>query len=351
MATILDPTGDPLLDPDGSPITDGAASSYSDLVVADGAVGFWPLTDAAAPFASAVGGPDLALTAGSVTPQAAGLGAGLASTVTLAGTLQHASLPAGTWDGTVGFTLEAWLQVPSAQSSGDSHGGQLPLFFGDSNGNGLGLYVGGSGGGTGSLLQGLIGGLALVPSAVTATPGTAYHLAIQYQPGVGAQAYVNGAASGSLVATTVHSPSTFTTVRLDGDVGYVALYPTALTAGQITDHYAVGTTVPSVAAPSVAAGHLTVHGGTVEAATGLVTVSAAHLTVHGGTVDVATPPVLEAGHLWIHGGTVLMMIRQLSLGGGGRYPIGMAPPLADVSIMDEGGDMLGDEGGDVLIFD
>lgn len=294
-------------------------STYTDLVLADGAAAFWPLNDLAAPYASATGGNSLTVAAGTVTPRAASLAAG-EPTITIAGQLSHASAPPGTFNGTADFTIEAWLQVPSAQASN-------PVYFGNSAINGFGLYVGAPGGGTGLLLQGLMGGVALVPSAVTATVGDVYHVALVFHAGIGAQMYVNGTSSGSVVAAGPNSPSASTEITFTGDVGYVAVYPAALTGTQVTDHYAIGS---AVATPSV---------------------TGRHVEAHAGALDVLQYPTLVAAHITLHRGTAVTTAPLLVGGTVGRILIGAAPPEEGAGILDDDEDLLIDDDDNILIFD
>lgn len=217
--------------------------AYSDVVIADGALGLWPLTDASAPFASATGGPALPLFSGSVTPQSADLVSEGLSTG-LAGYLYDTNIPI-TVNGFVEFSIEAWFRVTEAQNN-------LALHFGDDAGNGAGICVSQSGGGgSGLLIQGLFAGLALLPSATTAVVGDVYHVVLTFIPGVGAQLYAQGAASGSLHVIGPNAASAQTRCSLIGDVGFLAGYQAALTPEQVAAHYTAGT---EGGAPTIHAG-------------------------------------------------------------------------------------------------
>ena len=272
-------------------------SDYTDLVIADGATAFWPLTDAAAPYTSATGGPSLATSTGTNTPQG-GTVAGHA-VVSIAGSLSVAAAPPTPINGGVDFTVEAWIRPAAAQSA-------TPVYIGNGAANGVGIYIGAPGGGTGLLIQGLMGGVALVPSATTAVAGDAYHVAVVFRAGIGAQVYVNGV-TGSVVGAGPNAPSALTEVTFTGDVGLIATYPTALSGATLTNHYTVGTTV---VAPTIEAGHLEMHGGTA--------------------TPPSTPVDLEAGHLAVTGGVITFGAgedRTIAAGAALRGPVAYGPRL------------------------
>lgn len=122
-----------------------------------------------------------------------------------------------------------------------------------------------------------------------------------------------------------------------------------LTAGHVAVHGGELQTAPW--AP-IAAGHVAVHGGVLGVA-GYINLDTGHATVHGG--DVITGLVyLQAGHTVVYGQPLTATV-VLGQGGSAAYPIGGtpldAPPDSFTALIDEAGNQIVDENGDVLVFD
>ncbi|MCC6223272.1 MAG: hypothetical protein IT201_07230, partial [Thermoleophilia bacterium] len=226
-----------------------AGGPYSDVVLADAPAGFWRLGDPAGQTLAqdASGGGHHGTFVNGAEAGVNGALAGEADTgARLDGVNDYADLGAvASVAGTAPFTLEAWVRPSSVSSSyrrllsGEwTQGGQrqgILLQLNETYGFTLQRWVNGAGRGA--------------SSKTTIGPGTWYHVIGTYD-GTTLRIYVNGSLKGSRADSRnlASSPQSVQLGRattggnlLQGDVDEVAVYPFALAAARVAEHFAVGT--------------------------------------------------------------------------------------------------------------
>ncbi|MEA2689256.1 MAG: hypothetical protein QOD51_1863, partial [Candidatus Eremiobacteraeota bacterium] len=230
-------------------------AAYPNAVLLDHPVAFYRLDDTGTTMADA--GPNLlngtygsAAThgAGSLVPNtidpATGFPGGAWSATKIATVAQSSTLqPAN-------VTVEAWVSEQAANSSGFID----LVSYGSQTGQGYALQLTPSN--TVSWYMTTTGGSSYAPGSTVLTPGSSYHIVATYD-GVNAKVYVNGVLDGSSTggsAITYAGIGTYglsigagqNTGRnvLNGTVDDVAVFNAALTATQVSAHYAAAQVAP-----------------------------------------------------------------------------------------------------------
>jgi len=236
-----------------APSASTLATSYQSRILADGAIAYWPLDDAAAPVRDLAGArPGVEFTAGGMAPLYQQTGVGGAASVQLQGRgFDIPPLPTLLPQ----FTYEAWIKITGTTTNSTilSRLGVCQWWIIPPNPTGrrvLQVFLGTSYG-----LQ--------TPADNLIVLGTWYHVAVTHD-GTTGRLYINGlpdtatlafplppgdsAAFASSLGYNLNSGNTFL-----GGLQDVAVYPTALPAQTIADHYAarLGPSFPlvGVAAP------------------------------------------------------------------------------------------------------
>ncbi|MCU1438798.1 MAG: hypothetical protein JWP66_1885 [Naasia sp.] len=242
-------TGDPVsVTVSGS----GAASGYSNAVVADGATSFWRFGENAgsATVYDWAGASDLT----------AGPGVGFGATGAIAGDSNTAALFAGTSSGLAAthtrtsgpntFSLEAWVTTTSRS------GGKIVGFgnrnTGTSSSYDRHLYMDGSG----RILFGVYPGAERTIQTATGFNDGGWHHVVGTLSSAGMQLFVDGKLIGTRTDTTsaqaytgywrVGGDSAWTgDTWFDGTIDEVAVYGAALSAAQVDNHYGLRLAAPN----------------------------------------------------------------------------------------------------------
>ena len=251
--------------------TGTATDDYADAVLATGPTDYWRL--------DASSGTALADTAGTY-PLTAGTGVTLKKTGALTGRTDTAATFSGTSAGTAStrtlvqgpntFSAEAWFSTTSKT------GGKL-IGFGDKTTGTSSNYDRQVGiNGSGQVTFGVNDDkLTTVKSPASYNNGAWHHVVATMSSTTGMALYVDGQLVGS--DATVHFGQVYSGYwRVGGDQTWdgsgpylagsldeVAVYPTALTAAQITQHYTLGKTAPAANTPPTASFTSAVSAGTV----------------------------------------------------------------------------------------
>ncbi|KQV07006.1 hypothetical protein ASC63_06585 [Leifsonia sp. Root112D2] len=260
--TMTDPSGNSTQPPKSDPVTVSSSvpSAYSQQVIADGAVDYWPLNEAS----------------GTVAYDNAGFSDADAGTGVTRGTTGPVpDATASTMDGTnngniatrssiVGpnvFTLEAWFKTTSTA------GGKIIGFgdtkTGDSSSYDRQVYLDGAGHVTFGVYP---GGVAALTSSAGFNDGQ-WHMVTASLGATGMTLYLDGvrvASRSDVTSAQAYSgywriggdnlngwPNTGSSNDLAGSIGQVAVYPTVLTRDTVVNHYnASGRTANVPAAPT-----------------------------------------------------------------------------------------------------
>lgn len=245
--------------------------NYISAVTKHSPSAFWPLDDSDRPdgltpiFQPEAGTDTPTQTPATTTPSSGfiargGTNAAKAATLVVTrdaasrdGILGGYSRPPGTYDATHGFSLEAWLRPIAAVNSppayvgftnqdnpypqdGSHHGFRIRQTSNDSTWEG---FIPNDPQFAPSSIH--------IPTGVVGAENTLYHIVFVHSASGSTQMYINGAAAGAPVTPPPYLPrdlDNFTCNLLIGGhavVGFVALYPTALTTAQINEHYRAGT--------------------------------------------------------------------------------------------------------------
>jgi Concanavalin A-like lectin/glucanases superfamily len=235
--------------------------TYQATVLADNPVGFWPMTEAAAPLAN-LGSEGTALTTAQGAPTfqdvallSADVGKNpkLLTTAALIGPGANAyspQLPANA----NALTAEAWIK-PTAAAIADPYNLLVTKFKADGSVTEYQLFLLG-GKLQFDILNSGLGGSWSIQGATVLTADTVYHVVGVYSHAAPAisvfdNAVQDGTSSTALSGTALAS-STAAPVEIggradlggtgtfQGDIGWVALYPSALSAARILAHYDAG---------------------------------------------------------------------------------------------------------------
>lgn len=337
MATVLDPDGDPILDPDGFTIDEPTGSAAPTLspghlrahggmlgapISADGLYDPFDRADVNPP---PFGGTytetgEWEIVAGRLRS----VGTGVNTLVYDTGhrdqdlAVSLAAVPFGYPNGAgIIFRWEtgarhAWIRVWEDENEDDEPVYQVQVHYRDDTNPTTGYSNAGA-----WPIESPVGRLRAV---ITGPAGA-------FSGGPTVTVYWNGIELGS-VPTTIDTGHGW----YDGLAGKVGLYADG--AGSIFDDLVIADPNPTV----VEAGHITVHGGTLDAAPSTPSapsVHAGHATVHGGTVTTTAPasgPVVDTGQLVVHGGTITTTAitvpsRTFALAGAVRGPVAYGPRI------------------------
>jgi hypothetical protein len=232
-------------------ITDGASSViglYKSIILGEGPIAYFRLDDTGTTAADATGNGNTGTLSGGVTTGVAGAITDGDAAMSFDGASGYVSVP-GTPLGTAGpFTVEAWAKAISLNHSG---GAGLATIFekGNSLGDEFRAYVDS----TGTLTVRFTDANGVLQTATSGggliAVGSWYHY-VQRWDGAHLQSYVNGALAATAPLSTGPAPAdtrplyigqAYVTNRFwDGPIDEVALYPTALSATQIKNHYLAG---------------------------------------------------------------------------------------------------------------
>jgi hypothetical protein len=269
-------------------------SSYSSLVLADGAVGYWPLAETNGTVANNLGSSG-SVDDGSYYGVILGLpGPIVTSSNTcaefIAANQTEVNLPYDVLLNGQAFTVEAWAQMTGDGSLTDAgYPDQAVYTCRDFNVYG-GITIYGVYGGDWLVYTGTGSGWDVLYTGVPVQSGQWTHLAFTYN-GVTKRIYVNGTLAAT--STGAYMPNQLDAVPerigggdvevspgayfFEGNIGNVAVYNTALPATSIQAHYTIGTTAPYVAPPLISISQsggnviLTWSGGTLQQSTNLLT--------------------------------------------------------------------------------
>jgi hypothetical protein len=269
-------------------------SSYSSLVMADGAVGYWRLDETTGSVANNSGSSGSVDDGTYVNGVILGLPGAItndpdysAGFTTVAINNTEVQLPYDALLNGQAFTIEAWAQMTGAGLSAD--GGYQAVFSTRDNHVYGGAVIYGIYGSDWVAYTGTGSGWDIINSGVSVQPGQWAHVALTYD-GVTKRFYVNGILAGS--STAAYMPNQIDAMQaligagdneslpgayfFQGGIDEVAVYNTCLPASSIQAHYAVATTVPYVAPPLISISQsggnviLTWSGGTLQQSTNLV---------------------------------------------------------------------------------
>ena len=260
------------VDPFGNTATNPAASvnvtkpapavrPYADTVRADGASDYWPLGEAAGATtaSSYAGGTDMTVSSGVTRGQAGALKGDTDTSFRFSGSTNSYAAGKTAVPGPQTFTVEAWFKSTS------SNGGKI-IGFGDKNDRTSSNYdrhvnlLR-----NGKVTFGVYPGAERVVTSDKAYNDGAWHHVAASLGKDGMALYVDGKLVGSRTDTT--SAQVYSGYwRIGGDSGWsnggtflagtideVAVYPTALSAGQVANHHSLGATGKTINVPPTAA--------------------------------------------------------------------------------------------------
>ena len=293
-------------------------SSYSSLVVADGAVGYWPLAETDGTVANNLG------SSGSVDDGAYGNGVilGLPGPIVtssntcaefIAANQTEVNLPYDVLLNGQAFTVEAWAQMTGDGYSLDIGYPDQAVYTCRDNFVYGGITIYGVYGGQWLVYTGNGSGWDVLYTGVPVQLGQWTHLAFTYD-GATKRVYVNGTQVAT--STGAYTPNQFDAIPerigggdvevspgayfFEGNIGNVAVYNTALPATSIQAHYTIGSTVPVVPPPLISISQsegnviLTWSGGTLQQSTNLLDGSGWSAVTGVSPLNLGAPTNLNA---------------------------------------------------------
>ena len=291
--------------------------SYSSLVLADGAVGYWPLAETNGSVANNLGSSG-SVDDGSYNGVTLGLpGPIVTSSNTcaefIAANQTDVNLPYDVLLNGQAFTVEAWAQMTGDGSFTDAgYPDQAVYTCRDFNVYG-GITIYGVYGGDWLVYTGTGSGWDVLYTGVPVQSGQWTYLAFTYN-GVTKRIYVNGTLAAT--STGAYMPNQLDAVPerigggdvevspgayfFEGNIGDVAVYNTCLPATSIQAHYTIGSTVPVVPPPLLSISRtgasviLTWSGGTLQQSTNLLTGSWSDITNVVSPLNLGAPTNSEA---------------------------------------------------------
>lgn len=286
-----------------------ATSAYANVVRADGAQDLWRLGESAGTTAyDSAGYTDLNLGSG-VGLGASGAIAGdpdTAATFSGASTAFAATRTAAAAPNT--FSIEAWFKTTSTT------GGKIVGFGSANSGNSSTydrhIYMDTAG----RILFGVNPGAKVIEQSASGYNDGKWHQVVASLSGAGMQLFVDGKSVANRTDTT-QGQSMLGYWRIGGDASWsgaadftgsiddVSLYPTALTAGQVANHFSAGTTA-TVSSTPVAAFAASASGTTVSVDASGSTDTGGSLTSYDWTYgDGSTGSGVTAKHTYASAGT------------------------------------------------
>ena len=228
-----------------------ATRSWTELVRADGATDLWSLGEASGTAYNAIGGSDLTVNAGVTRGTAGAIAQDTDTAATFSGTSSGFAASQARILGPQTFSLEAWFSTTTR------NGGRI-VGFGNSNtslsaNHDRALYMDTSG----RLNFGLWPGAQRVVTSPSAYNDGRWHHVVATVGSTGTTLYVDGRQVGTRSDTTGGQPG-YGYWRVGGDstwsgaqffagrIDEVAVYPTALTAARVGDHFRAGSTGTAV---------------------------------------------------------------------------------------------------------
>jgi PKD repeat protein len=233
-------------------------TSYAAQVITDGAGPYWPLTEASGTtfFADGAGFND-ALETGTTSSDASGPIAGTTATA-FDGSTGAGYQEATSAFGPNTFSLEAWFKTTSTAGGEIAGFGSAPTGLSQTNDRVVYLNS------TGNLVFGVTPTISsgTAPKRTVVTPASyddgAWHQVVATLSGSGMALYVDGALTGTLASTTSAQSNYPGYWRIGGDnlagwtgapssnylagsIAQVAVYPAALSASAISNHYSLRT--------------------------------------------------------------------------------------------------------------
>jgi hypothetical protein len=234
--------------------------SYKSSVLADSPLHYWTLEDASGSTTCVDSGSTahtLTVTAASTTlggtPTIPGDSPNTAAVLSSATTNLYESAAAYTAQVTP-LSMEAWIKTTIA-GSGGTYGSTSP-FVAFSNGNGYYAPTLGISGGK-VVAYTYTGGAQTITSSVTVNDGNWHHIVLTITSANAGTLYVDGVSSGTNASFGGQSfngdwyiggANSFPGDGFSGTVAHVAIYTTALSATQVSDHYNTGVTAPGALA-------------------------------------------------------------------------------------------------------
>jgi len=265
-------------------------SSYSSLVLADGAVGYWPLDESSGTVANNLGSSGSADNGTYANGVVLGLAGPIATSSNTCAAFSatndtDVTLPYDVLLNGQTFSVEAWAQMSGAGQAADD--GYQAVYNSRATGYG-GVTLYGLYGGDWLAYSGSGSAFTVMDSGVPVQVGKWAHLALTYD-GVTQRFYVDG----TQVATSAAPffPDQLYAIQesigaggiapaaeyfFEGNIGEVAVYSTCLPATSIQAHYTVGSTAPYVAPPTISISQsggnvtLTWSGGALQQSTNLL---------------------------------------------------------------------------------
>ncbi|MWA04176.1 PKD domain-containing protein [Actinomadura sp. LD22] len=230
---------------------DGTPGPYSDQIRSDGAQAYWRLGETSGPAYDHAGSNDLTLGAGTARGQAGAISGDADKAVGFGG-VPGSSAGSGAASTPGDFSVEAWVKTTSG--SGGKIIGYGGSASGDSSSYDRHLYMTNDG----RVVFGVYPGAAkTVRSGAGLNDGEWHHVVGTLDGGAGMKLYVDGAqvaADGGVTSAQSYAgywriggdnlsgwPDRPSSDYLNGTIDEAAVYPRALTAGQVALHHGLGT--------------------------------------------------------------------------------------------------------------